>query len=476
MAENKEEEKILAERKKTQSVINASNMLNAANSSLLPVVVNQISSTTGIGLGSLSVAISIGTFLQNVSTPLWGWWSDHYSRTKVLAIGCFIWGLFTLLTGFSLGYIDMLAYRIICGIGLAVIVPTTNSLIGDYFPPENRGKAYGLLGAIGGIGMIIGIVFTTAVVSLTPQILGIDSWRFCFFFWGFISIGLTFLILFTVKDPKRGLMDSGTVNGISLAQSENVKMNIKDYIKIFKNKTFLLIVLQGIAGSIPWNGIMLMITWFEYVGFSPLTGGLVVIVVGISAAGGSILGGVLGDKAAKWNPRKGRIMVAQISVFAGIPFILILLLVIPMNTNSIFLYVITGMIMGLTMTWSANAANSPIFTELFEPEIRSSVFSVDRLLENLIASFGTVFVMLFAKMFGFVDPGVGVDVSSLPMEGIRQTNMMALAYGMLITAVIPWLLCVILYSFVYLTYPKDLAAIKKRMEERALETNKNLLS
>ncbi len=177
----------------------------------------------------------------------------------------------TIILGALSTFWGMLFVRALTGIGLAVIIPTTDSLIGDYFPANSRGRAFGLLGLTGVIGVVFGTLFATAIVS-SNYIFGIESWRFSFYVMGLISIAIGFLVLFVAKDPQRGLME-----GLTEKQQAKYQMKGSDFIKILSNKTFMLIVLQGIAGSIPWNAILLMVTWLEYVGFDPLTAGLIFV-------------------------------------------------------------------------------------------------------------------------------------------------------------------------------------------------------
>ena len=247
-------------RRRSQLAINTANIVDNADQQLYPSVLNQIQTSTGLSLNDLGLIVSIRSLLQAVTTPMWGWWSDRHSRVKVLSLGCFIWGVCTIILGALSTFWGMLFVRALTGIGLAVIIPTTDSLIGNYFPANSRGRAFGLLGLTGVIGVVFGTLFATAIVS-SNYIFGIESWRFSFYVMGLISIAIGFLVLFVAKEPQRGLME-----GLTEKQQAKYQMKGSDFIKILSNKTFMLIVLQGIAGSIPWNAILLMVTRLEYVG------------------------------------------------------------------------------------------------------------------------------------------------------------------------------------------------------------------
>jgi len=445
-------------RKETQVVMNTANIIDNADSQLFPSVYPQIQSSLGLSIDQLGTITFAQSLLQSLTAPLWGWWNDRHSRKKVLAFGLFLWGAVTILLAFAVQYYDMLFYRAITGIGLACIVPTTSSVIADYFPKEKRGKAFGWLGLTQFLGLIIGTLFATAIVDISSKILGMDSWRFVFVIWGLVSIGIGVLVWFFAKDPVRGQMDN--------ASGEKHNLTWKDYKEILTNKTFLVIVLQGLAGSIPWNGLLFLTTWFEFVGFGPLVAGLLFAVLATGAAVGELLGGWLGDRAAKWSPNRGRVMIAQISGISGIPMILLLFFVIPMKTSSMLLYIILGVLTGLLKTWSAPGTNSPIFSEIFPPEIRGSVYGVDRIFEGSFQSLGTVLVSLIATAFGYqtLPPGQKIaDQTAI----FNATNAMALAQGMFWVGFVLWILGVCLYTLVYIYYPKDRDRMRGILADRA---------
>ncbi len=468
MEEKKEEEiRDIPGRTGTQVTINLANIIDNADGQIFPSVYEQIqSSPLNLSVVQLGNLTGIRSLLQAVTTPLWGWWSDKHSRKRVLALGCFFWAIFTILIAFSVSYMDMLIYRAITGIGLAVIIPTAQSLIADYFSPSKRGRAFGWLGLTGVLGSILGTIYATALVGAYTQILGIETWRFIFIIWGVISIIIGLLVWLFAKDPIRGEMEPELRKVLTSEKAKRYSLKISDFKQILTNKTFLLIVLQGTAGSIPWNGIFFMIIWFEYIGFDPLTAGLVFSVIAIGAALGNLFGGWLGDKAAKWSPNRGRILIAQISVFAGIPLTMVIFLMIPQTINSMLMYILVGAITGFLISWSAGGTNNPIFSEIFQPEIRSSVFSVDRVFEGAFGALGTVFVGFAAASFGYITPPINVDISTLPLA-FRLSNMTALAWGMFITALIPWIICLIVYTFIYFTYPKDYEKMRVFLENRA---------
>ena len=451
------------DRKKSVILINSANIIDQADVQLLPAVYNSLERELGFDPVQLGLITAIRSLLQSVTNPIWGYYGDKFSRKKLLALGCYIWAFFTLLVALSSTFETMLISRAFSGIGLAVLYPTASSLLADYYPDNTRGRAFGLLGLTGIVGAVIGTIYATSISD--ASILGIDGWRFAFISMAFVSFVLGILIHIFGKDPLRGYSEEQLKGLIDEKTEKRYKITRSDVKKIISNKTFALIVLQGMAGLIPWSSILFIIDWFQYIGFSGPIAAIAFAVIAMGAALGNLLGGILGDKAARWNPEKGRIIVAQISVFSGIPMMFIIFWFIPRSTDLLLAYIVLGFITGMLISWAATACNSPIFSELFEPEIRSTAFSIDRLFEGAFAASGTLIVgWLAVNFFNYYTPAPGIAIDQLS-QTIRTTNINALANAMLIATVIPWLFCLFIFFFVYLTYPADKQRINQILKE-----------
>lgn len=85
----------------------------------------------------------------------------RYNRTFVIALGCSIWGVMTaLFSGCSTLTQGYLLWAV-NGIGLALVVPTGQSLTADYYPDASRGLAFGTLYLTGAFGAMLGGFYAT---------------------------------------------------------------------------------------------------------------------------------------------------------------------------------------------------------------------------------------------------------------------------------------------------------------------------
>lgn len=129
-----------------------------------------------------------------------GWLADRSVRVRILAIGAFLWSLFTLLCGKAPNFGIMATARMGVGVGEAAGAPPSYSIVSDYFPAERRGAAL----AIFSLGVPFGIALGSYI---GPTIARNYDWRLAF-----ISIGLAgaiaaVVLYLTVKEPKRGATD-----------------------------------------------------------------------------------------------------------------------------------------------------------------------------------------------------------------------------------------------------------------------------
>jgi len=353
------------------------------------------------------------------------------------------------------------------GLGLALVIPSVQSLTADLNASESRGRAFGSLWLIISFGGMLGALYATNLGAYKP--LGIEGWRFVFLSVSVISGVSGILNHLFVYDPsfeeRSGNSGYNTSDGIPLgideaANSNAAKLDLqfvksmaKDIWNVMKVPTFSLIILQGIVGSIPYASLVFLTLYLQLLGMSDSAASVLVALYLIGGGLGGLLGGWIGDIAASRFPNHGRIIATQFSVFIGIPFALLIFKALPEDIN-MFVVVMYGSCIfsfALLTAWPAPCANNPIFAEIVPPSQRNLVYSFDRCFEGAVAAFATPLVGLMSeKMFGFSGTS---SVSGDP--SIDIPNAHALGNALLTFLVFPWLFCLIVYSSLHCTYPKD---------------------
>lgn len=127
--------------------------------------------------------------------------ADCSSRVRIVTIASATWSLFTAACGFATGFASLAAARICVGVGEAGGSPPSYSILSDYFPRRQRGRAL----AIYSLGVPLGGMFGTMSGGFIAQTYG---WRAAFWTLGLTGLVLTPLIPVLVKEPLRGAMEA----------------------------------------------------------------------------------------------------------------------------------------------------------------------------------------------------------------------------------------------------------------------------
>lgn len=148
--------------------------------------------SSGFKIGdSLSVwMITIYSLAYAVVMPICAKLSDRYGRKKLYIFSITTFALGSLLcgiSGFYGSYTFFLVSRVIQAIGGGGIMPIATAYIGESFPPEKRGSALGMVGAIFGIATVLGPTLGSTIIDLA----GKANWGYLFF----INIPISLIII-----------------------------------------------------------------------------------------------------------------------------------------------------------------------------------------------------------------------------------------------------------------------------------------
>ncbi|HEY48944.1 MAG TPA: MFS transporter [Dehalococcoidia bacterium] len=135
---------------------------------------------------------------STITVPITGKLTDMYGRKWFYVAGLSIFILGSMLCGLSQTMTQIILFRGFQGIGAGVMMANAFIVIGDLFPPAERGKYQGLMAGVFGISSIIG---PTLGGFLTDEL----SWHWVFFVnvpLGIMVIGL-FIFFFPDIRPDR---------------------------------------------------------------------------------------------------------------------------------------------------------------------------------------------------------------------------------------------------------------------------------
>ena len=122
---------------------------------------------------------------------------DLYGRRLLFTGGLVLFTLASLACGLAPSIGALIAFRVIQGLGGAMMMPSTLSIVAAIFPAEKRGAAMGLWGGVSGLATAIG-------PSLGGVIVDAASWRWIFLInlpIGIVALGLTLRVVPESKNP-----------------------------------------------------------------------------------------------------------------------------------------------------------------------------------------------------------------------------------------------------------------------------------
>jgi len=129
--------------------------INAMDRALFPMMLTDVRREYAFTLpqaGLMSTVFTLGMALAGLPT---GYLMSRYSRKAVVQIGIFIFSVATIVTVVSAGFLDMLFYRAVTGIGEAMQLTALLAVFSSYLA-RHRGVGVGAVNGTYGIGAIIG--------------------------------------------------------------------------------------------------------------------------------------------------------------------------------------------------------------------------------------------------------------------------------------------------------------------------------
>ncbi|OII76506.1 major facilitator superfamily transporter [Cryptosporidium andersoni] len=226
-------------------------------------------------------------------------------------------------------------------------------------------------------------------------------------------------------------------------------------------KSVILMIIEGLCGTIPWSALTFMTMYLQYCDLSNLEAALVIAAMLLGSMIGGPLGGIIGDYLNEKLPDHGRPLIGQASMILRIPMLCLLFLAIPRESSSFVFFIIIAFFMGLCAIAGA-AANRPILADVVRASHRATVFSIVVLFEGVsAAAFGAPVVGILAEnVFGYKATSQRVsDMNPLT----RLTNAHALANALVFLTILPWSISLLLYSLLHLTYGSDKRQLRQML-------------
>jgi EmrB/QacA subfamily drug resistance transporter len=177
------------------------------DTTIVNVAIPQMSLHLNAGLSDVLWILNAYILVYAVLLITAGRLGDLYGPKQLFLAGLIIFTAASAACGFAQNPTQMIIFRIIQGLGGALLTPQTLSTITMIFPPEKRGAAFGLWGAVAGVSTVAG-------PTLGGWLVTDYSWRWIFFVnvpVGIVTLVLAGVVMPNIKLNRRHKLDVGGV-------------------------------------------------------------------------------------------------------------------------------------------------------------------------------------------------------------------------------------------------------------------------
>ena len=147
--------------------------------------------------------------------------ADRYGQRLVVTLIVLWWSVFTMLTGWTSGFVSLLAIRFLFGLGESGAYPAMSGVVGRWFPKGERGMAQGFIWGASRFGGAL----SPLIVVPVQQLYG---WRVAFF--GLGGLGIVWVVAwwgwFRNRPEEKGSVTSAEIAEINADQASAARVAV----------------------------------------------------------------------------------------------------------------------------------------------------------------------------------------------------------------------------------------------------------
>ena len=286
-------------------------VFNFIDRSILGILVQPIKEDLGVSdtaMGFLG-GIAFATFYTVLGIPL-ARIADRGNRRNLLAWCLAIWSAATALCGLAVNFWHLLLARIGVAIGEAGGSPPSHSMISDMFAQDKRATAL----AIYALGIPIGTMLGNLGGGFINEHF---EWRTAFLVIGLPGVLLALIVRFTLAEPQRGAAETTPVINEHAEQPPVAEV----FRHLWQQRSFRFMASGAALHAFVGYGVGYWIpAMFDRShGLGTSTMGLALFYIGFASIAGTLLGGYLGDRLGRKDPR-WYVWLPGLATLVSIPF------------------------------------------------------------------------------------------------------------------------------------------------------------
>jgi MFS family permease len=358
-------------------------------------------------LGLLVSVISITVAVFGIPVA---WIADRASRVKSIVVMAVLWSLACISCMFAQSYGQLLAARAVVGLGEAGYGSVGAAMVAAHFPHRMRGGLLGGFFASASVGSVLGVILGGVIATHF-------GWQAAF---GVVGIpGLVIALLYLFVRDYRTVPTATAADGNAASKRSMIGT-------IFRSATVRWVCIGAAAELVAVSALWAWLPSFlnRSYGIAPDKAGVQAALVVLAGALGSLVLGVVVDRAGIRNPRGKFLSVAVLSLVGMVA------LMLAFGGKHVGLHLTQGGQFGLILVggFLATCTVGPaaaIVLDVIHPGVRSTGASVLSLFQNL---FG---LALGPFIGGVLSDAVGLDnaLTLTPLACILAAISFVMAHG-----------------------------------------------
>jgi MFS family permease len=323
--------------------------LDAADKGTIGATAANLQHAFSIGKVDIGLLLTVSSLVSALATLPFGVLVDRARRTRLLAAVVVLWALAMIAGAVAPSYLWLLLSRIFLGCVTAAAYPAIASLVGDWFPAGERGRILGLILA----GELVGTGFGLAVSGGVASLLG---WRAAFGILALPALGVAWLVHHLPEPdrdggsrlaPEEPTCDAGAtgedgaagrgpgrddISVGSLVEDAGVEpdpgavlhgdlehLPLLDAVRyVLKIRTNVILIISSALGYYLFAGVRAFGMEYagEHYGIGQGLASILVLVLGVGALVGVVLGGRISDRLLRHGLLDARIVVPAAAFLA----------------------------------------------------------------------------------------------------------------------------------------------------------------
>lgn len=440
--------------------------LASADQGTVGAIAPQLEQSLHISNGEIGVIAAVAALAGAVGTVPVGVLTDRLHRIELLSASIALWSAAMVASALAPSFLLLVLTRVGLGAVTATSGPTLASLIGDFFLPRERARIWGLILSGELIGAGVGVVGSGDLADAF-------SWRFGFGWLAIPGLVLALAIWKLLEEPARGgasrlepgageFVSSRTAGRSSrsgrhesttptdgladeeqelahrtvaehdeephaelVLHSDPVDMPLWDAVRyVLRIRTNRILISASALGYLFFAGIQtfaVLLMRSRY-GLSQPTASALLILVGLGAVAGVVLGGRLADHLLRRGRVNGRIIVGAIGYIAAAG------LFVPALVSPVLVVSLPLLALGAGALAASDPAVNAARLDVMHPRLWGRAEGVRTVLQMLALAAGPL-------LFGLLSGALGGPHNSTSGGAVKHTSALAETFLIMLVSV-----------------------------------------